>query len=311
MDGDVTVSSVPGKSSTFTIKVPAIVTELEPFEPDILPALNFQSALVQGLEADEELAPLTGNSVLVIDDDPNQRALMRRFLTQEGFAIETASGGEEGLQMARRLLPVAITLDVMMPEMDGWMVLSAIKADPVLRDIPVIMLTMMDDKKRGYALGASNYLTKPIDRRHLTEILRNYGCANPPCPVLLVEDDATTRHMMRAMLEKAGWSVTEAEIGAVGLERVAENRPALILLDLMMPEKDGFDFAVGLHQHPGWRTIPIVVLTAKDLTADDLRRLDGNVHSVVDKRGCSREELMHQVRDQLAGIGKPASRVKV
>jgi CheY-like chemotaxis protein len=160
-------------------------------------------------------------------------------------------------------------------------------------------------------LGASNYLTKPIDRRHLTEILRKYGCANPPCPVLLVEDDSTTRHMMRAMLEKAGWSVTEAENGAVGLERVAENRPALILLDLMMPEKDGFEFAVGLHQHAEWRSIPIVVLTAKDLTAEDLRRLDGNVHSVVDKRGCSREELMHQVRDQLAGLAVPAGRAKV
>jgi CheY-like chemotaxis protein len=233
---------------------------------------------------------------------------MRRFLTSEGFTVQTASGGEEGLRLARLLLPVAIILDVMMPGMDGWTVLSTLKADASLSNIPVILLTMMDDKTRGYALGAANYLTKPTDRARLAQILKKYSCPHPPCPVLLVEDDAATRAMVRSLLEKAGWAVTEAENGRVALERVAENRPSLVLLDLMMPEMDGFEFAAELHRHAEWRSIPLVVLTAKDLSAEELRRLSGNVHQILDKGGCSREELMQQVRVLIAGWTVPAVR---
>jgi CheY-like chemotaxis protein len=168
---------------------------------------------------------------------------------------------------------------------------------------------MMDDKKRGYALGAANYITKPIDRKALAQVLKKYCCPHPPCPVLLVEDSAATRQMMRAMLEKAGWSVSEAENGRVALEQIASNRPSLILLDLMMPEMDGFELAAELHRHPEWRSIPIIVLTAKDLTAEDVRRLSGSVHTILDKTGCSRDELMHQVRDLLTNLIAPAVRV--
>src|SRR6185436_14211419 len=138
--------------------------------------------------------------------------------------------------------PVAITLDVMMPGMDGWTILSMLKADPAVRDIPVIMLTMLDDRERGFALGAAEYASKPVDRKRLLQILQKYSCAHPPCPVLLVEDDETTREMMRSLLEKAGWAVSEAENGRTAIERVRSNRPALILLDLMMPEMGGFEF---------------------------------------------------------------------
>ncbi len=300
MGGDVTVNSVSGESSTFTIKVPASVIELAPSETEAAVHPETQSADAQDIGADTTALPLIGNSVLVIDDDAIQRDLMSRFLISKGFTVQTASSGEEGLRLARRLLPVAITLDVMMPGMDGWTALSLFKSDPTLCNIPVIMLTMMDDKKRGYALGAANYMTKPVDRRQLTQILKKYSCPHTPCPVLLVEDDAVTRQMMRSLLEKAGWAVSEAENGRIALERVKANRPTLILLDLMMPEMDGFEFAAELHQHEDWRSIPIVVLTAKDLTAEDLLRLNGNVHTILDKRGGSREELMHQVRDLLA-----------
>ena len=131
--------------------------------------------------------------MLVIDDDPVQRDLMQRFLSKEGFCVRTAAGGEAGLRLARQLRPVAITLDVMMPDMDGWSVLSALKADAALRDIPVIMLTMVDDPERGFTLGAADYATKPVDRARLSQILKKYTCPHPPCPVLLVEDDPATR----------------------------------------------------------------------------------------------------------------------
>jgi PAS domain S-box-containing protein len=309
MGGDVTVNSVAGESSTFAIKVPATVSELElPETEETEPAeyqTEFQIAVARRAPDDGPL-PLIGSSVLVIDDDAAQRDLMSSFLVREGFTVVTASDGEEGLRLARRLLPMAITLDVMMPGMDGWTVLSMLKADPSVSAIPVVMLTMMDDKKRGYALGAADYMTKPMDRRRLAQILKRYGCAHPPCPVLLVEDDTTTRRMMRSLLERAGWAVSEAENGRVALERVAENRPALILLDLTMPEMDGFEFAAELNRQPELRSIPIVVLTAKDLTAEELLLLNGNVHTILDKGGCSRDELMQQVRDLLANWAVPA-----
>ncbi len=310
MGGDVTVNSVPGESSAFTLKVPALVSELEPVETTVALPAKTQLVVTQGIEGDAEAAalPPLGSSVLVIDDDATQRDLMRRFLTGEGFTVQTASGGEEGLRLARLLLPVVIILDVMMPGMDGWTVLSTLKADASLANIPVILLTMMDDRKLGYALGAANYLTKPTDRTRLAQILKKYSCPHPPCPVLLVEDDAATRAMMRSLLEKAGWTVSEAENGRVALERVAENRPTLVLLDLMMPEMDGFEFAAELHRHAEWRSIPLVVLTAKDLTTEELRRLNGNVHQILDKGGRSRDELMRQVRDLIAGWTVPAVR---
>jgi PAS domain S-box-containing protein len=315
MGGDVTVKSVPGESSTFTIEIPAIVmvSEMEHFEPDVVipvaTSLKPQAvAIVGNVSEVEKTLPPVGSSVLVIDDDLAQRELMRRFLTGEGYFVQTAKDGKEGLRLARLLLPVAITLDVMMPGLDGWTVLSTLKADPAVRDIPVIMLTMMDDKKRGYALGAADYTTKPVDRKRLLQILKKYSCPHPPCPVLLVEDDATTRNMMRSMLEKAGWAVIEAENGRVALERVAANRPVLILLDLMMPEVDGFEFAAEIHRHPEWRSIPIVVLTAKHLTDDELLQLSGHVHQILDKGGRSREELMHEVRDLLVGWAVPSLR---
>ncbi len=306
MGGDVTVNSVPGESSTFTIKVPAAVSEIEPSEAESPGPSEAPTIFTHGLGANTDSPPLVGKSVLVIDDDATQRDLMSRFLVSEGFSVQTASDGEEGLRLAHRLLPVAITLDVMMPGMDGWTVLAMLKADPTVCNIPVILLTMMDDRKRGFAMGASNYMTKPVDRKSLAQILAKYHCPNEPCPVLVVDDDATTRQMMRTMLEKAGWSVSEAENGRIALDRVAENRPTLILLDLMMPEMDGFEFAGEMHRNAETRSIPLVVLTAKDLTEQDLRRLDGSVHSIVDKRGRTREELMNQVRDLLADWTGPA-----
>jgi len=303
MGGDVTVNSVPGKSSTFTIKVPAVVSEPQP-EPATAGA---DTPDTQPVRLGADAMPRLGSCVLVIDDDPVQRDLLNRFLTGEGFIVHTSSNGEDGIRQARRLRPVAITLDVMMPGMDGWTVLATLKADPELHDIPVIMLTMMDDKNRGYALGAANYLTKPTNRGDLAKILKKYSCTNPPCPVLLVEDDALSRQMMRSTLEKAGWAVTEAENGAVALDRVAENRPTLIFLDLMMPEMDGFEFAAELHKRDEWRSIPIVVLTAKDLTPEERDRLNGNVHTVLDKGKCSQPELMRQVRDLIAGWAAPAA----
>jgi len=306
MSGDVTVHSVPGEGSTFTIKLPATVTELASVEPESLIEDRRQSPAVPDLIAiDGESVPATRTCVLVIDDDPLQRDLMQRYLRKEGFTVCAASGGAQGLRLARQLLPAAITLDVMMPDVDGWSVLSALKADALLSEIPVIMLTMVDDPERGFTLGASEYVTKPVNRRRLSHILKKHTCLAPPCPVLVIDDEETSRSLLRNMLEKEGWAVSEAANGIEALESMTRERPRLICLDLMMPEMDGFAFAAEVRRHPEWRSIPIVVVTSRDLTTEDRRRLNGNVEEILRKDGYSRETLLEQVRDLLADSKAP------
>ena len=295
MSGDVTVHSVLGEGSVFTIKLPAIVNEAA------VPVDEMPPAVLDVSEPDDtEPAPEAGTCVLIIDDDPLQRNLMQRYLRKEGFTVCTASGGEQGLRMAGQLKPAAITLDVIMPEMDGWIVLSALKADPLLSDIPVIMLTMVDDPERGFTLGSSDYATKPVNRQRLSKMLTKYTCPSPPCPVLVVDDDPLARSLTRAMLEKEGWAVSEAENGIEALRRMETERPSLIFLDLSMPQMDGFEFAAAVRHHPEWRSIPIVVVTAQDLTNEERKRLNGNVDSIVRKSADSRESILAQVRDLLA-----------
>lgn len=195
---------------------------------------------------------------------------------------------------------MAITLDVMMPDMDGWSVLSALKSDDALRDIPVIMLTMVDDPDRGFMLGAAEYATKPMDRRRMSQLLNKYACPNPPCPILLVEGDPATRALTSAMLEKEGWKVCVAENGRIALECMEQERPIVVLLDLMMPDMDGFEFVERVRMNPVWSRIPIVVVTAKDLTADERKRLNGSVEAILHKTGGSRGEILNQMRGLVA-----------
>jgi CheY-like chemotaxis protein len=237
-------------------------------------------------------------TVLVVDDDENSRELMERGLVREGFRVITAGGGEQGLRMAKEFRPAVITLDVLMPGMDGWAVLRALKDDPEIADIPVIMVTMVDDKDMGQALGAADYLPKPVDRERLATLLRKYRCH--PGPVLVVEDDPATREMMRRTLEQDGWHVDEAENGRVALRRMETSAPALILLDLMMPEMDGFELVAELRKNDSWRAIPIVVVTARDVSPQDRTRLNGNVKKIFQKAVLTREELAREIRT-LAG----------
>src|SRR5262249_23599535 len=162
-------------------------------------------------------------TVLVIDDDPTVHDLMQRFLSKEGVRVVAAASGAEGLRLAKALRPTAITLDVLMPGMDGWTVLTRLKGDAALADIPVIMLTIVDDKHMGYTLGVADYLTKPIDWNRLAGVLRKYRCERPPCRVLVVEDEADMREMLRRLLEKAGWVVSEATDGQAALACVVED----------------------------------------------------------------------------------------
>jgi CheY-like chemotaxis protein len=282
MGGDLTVTSQPGKGSTFTATLPAAV-QSQPTE-SATPVVS---------------RPTVGSAdstVLVIDDDPAARDLIQRTLTKEGFAVLLANDGPTGIDMARKLKPQVITLDVMMPRMDGWAVLSALKADPTTAVIPVIMLTIVDEKQIGFSLGAADYFTKPIDWSRMTASLQKYRTPARHQTVLVVEDDAPTREMLRRTLVKESWEVLEAENGRVALAKLDGLLPALILLDLMMPEMDGFEFMEELRKRPECRHVPVLVITAKDITEQDRQRLNGQVARVMQKGSFQMDDLVREVR---------------
>ncbi len=304
MGGTIGVESELGKGTTFTIRLPLEVIDsktVDPVPPPATPACSSAPAAVESEKV---------GCVLIIDDDPTVRDLMRSFLGKEGYRVECATGGEEGLRRARELHPNVITLDVAMPSMDGWSVLSALKADSALHDIPVIMLTMVDNKSMGYALGAAEYMMKPINRERLIAVIRKYGAQRTQNPVLVVEDDADARSILKNTLEKDGWKVQTAANGRIALELAAGLLPGLVLLDLMMPEMDGFTFIDEFRRVPDGRKVPVIVLTAKDLTAEDRRRLNGYVERVVQK-GPNTESLLGELRELVAqsiGRVRPAAK---
>jgi len=293
MGGDITVTSEQGKGSTFTVVLPREGKD--------------QASHTQFFAKDSQLSPAASpilhsapraphSTVLVIDDDPSVHDLMRRSLEKDGFRVEVATDGKRGLELARQLKPAVITLDVMMPSMDGWAVLTALKSDAATADIPVIMLTIVDDKQMGFALGAADYFTKPIDFQRLHHVLEKYRKPASQQTVLVIEDEESTREMLRRTLEKGGWQVAEAQNGKIGLAKLDGTVPALILLDLMMPEMDGFEFMRQLRQRPDGRLVPVVVITAKDLTEEDRHRLNGEVVRILLKAGMSQAELLAEVR---------------
>ncbi len=286
LGGDITVHSVLGEGSTFTIHLPAMMHAPTPKTQTDTPA--------ETASPDSSNTPST-QAILVIDDDPSARELLSRTLTREGFRVVTAATGEEGLRLARLIRPAAITLDILLPGINGWDVLTALRADPDLTGIPIIMLTITDDQEKGFALGATEFLTKPIDGARLSTVLQRYSQNNTPNLALVVEDDDGLRELMRRQLHKAGWDVTEAENGLVALHRLEHIQPSVILLDLMMPEMDGFMFINELHKHDAWRAIPVVVVSAKELTIEEQRQLDQAVTTVLQKGEYTCEDLLQQL----------------
>ena len=281
LEGDLTVVSEPGKGSTFTLRIPlgGAVTRDAMESPDT------------------PIHEVGKRKVLVIDDDAAMREGLSRMLSQAGFWVAVAADGEEGLQLAKSLHPDVITLDVLMPGLDGWSVLTQLKEDPKLRQIPVVLLTMMDDRARGFALGASEYLCKPISRDKLLEVLGNLGMKPSDKPLLLVEDNPLTLDALTRMLETEGWEVRTAKDGTQALEHLQLEHPSLVILDLMMPGMDGFHLVAHMQQDPKLLDIPVMVLTAKTLTPEDMERLTGApVQQILRKGDCSKAELLGAVR---------------
>jgi len=283
MGGDVKVESEPGKGSAFTIELPAIV-----------PKLTTPVQVITPKPAAKPRGPSGG--VLIIDDDAAVHQLLADALRPEGYILNFAFNGAEGLLKAKELRPALITLDVIMPDMDGWVVLSLLKDDPELAAIPVIMLTVRADQDFGFTMGVADYMQKPIDRDRLLVVLNRYLGDQPTNHVLVVEDDPNMREMFTRMLTSDDLTVAQAENGLAALESITQQPPSLIILDLRMPVMDGFQFIGELHKHEDWRKIPVVVVSAKELSADDRARLQGHVQEILQKGDFTRDELMREVQ---------------
>jgi len=296
MQGHITVDSEFGEGTCFTVELPATVKPM--------PTSTAASSPLTS-----ELLSKEGHGiVLVIDDGLLVRELLKSNLTRLGYSVAVAATGEEGLKLAYKLRPDAILLDVKMPDMDGWRVLSALKSDALLSDIPIIMTSVEEERNKGFALGATDYLVKPVGREQLAHILKKYHIGDSSQGlVMLVDDDLMTREMMANRLKEQGWRVFKAENGKVALEHLEDKKPSLILLDLLMPEMDGFEFVARLQQNEKWRSIPVVVLTATNLSAKDQARLHGYVETIFQKESCSGDDLFWLIHRKISSACQLAS----
>ena len=280
MGGSVRVESTPGVGSTFFLELPDLA---------IAPERGAQ------LMAEAAQAEPGERIVLAVDDDPDVIDLVSRILARDGFKVVAALDGDQAFALAERLKPVAILLDVVLPGMSGWEVLSRLKAHPKLSEIPVVMLTTIDDRTRGLSLGAHEYMVKPVERKLLSGHVKRLYRGDMGTDVLIVDDDYATRRLMRRYLQRDGWSVRTAPDGREALDAVIEERPGLILLDLMMPVMDGITFLQHLRSQSRWDDIPVVVTTAKDLSRDEVKQLEASVSQVISKHAHSMDEILAEV----------------
>jgi CheY-like chemotaxis protein len=287
LGGDITVQSTVGAGSTFTVMLPLRYEAVQPARQPVA-APSYEEPAVQ---------PQTDRVVLAIDDDPDVIYLLRENLAEAGYRVVGALSGREGLQQARELRPLAITLDILMPQQDGWQVLHELKSEPVTRAIPVIVLSIVDNKALGYRLGACDYLMKPFDREAILAALAHA----PPQQgrLLVVDDDPHVVDLVCQLLEGEPYEITSVADGEAALEAIAERRPDVILLDLLMPRMDGFALIEQLQQAPWSQQIPVIVLTAKTLTAAEQALLEQSVRTVIQKRGLDRDILIRELRGLL------------
>jgi CheY-like chemotaxis protein len=283
MGGEISVVSEFGHSSKFTVLLPIIVSEQDNFS----------------------LEECGNGTVLVIDNEEIMRDVLKNYLTQLGYAVAMATGGKVGIKLAKKLRPDVILLDVNLTDMNGWKVLSTLRSDPLLADIPIIMMSGEESEKKKIAFGVTDYLVKPLPHEQLVAILEKYHIGDDSQDlVMVVEDDMILREVMTNMLKNAGLRVFKAENGLIALEQLDQKKPKLILLDLRMPIMDGFEFLSHLRKNEKWNSIPVVVLTSSHLTPKEQEHLQGDVATILKKDDYKHDDLLENIH-QLITHSKP------
>ncbi|MEO2025420.1 MAG: response regulator [Fuerstiella sp.] len=303
MGGDLTVSSVPGQGSSFSTRILREMPATDGDDERLVIQSDTVTVITELKPKDEtvESQRQSSNHVLVIDDDPNVRELLSWFLTEEGLQVITASGGTDGIELAARHTPSVITLDLIMPDIDGWSVLAALKASERTANIPVVLVTVLDDSHRGYYFGAADYVSKPIEGDRLKQVVRRY-CGNETSTVLIIDDNPKDREIVRRVLQNDGCRIVEATDGADGLKKFEKSPTDLIILDLVMPVMDGFTFIEEIRRRTKTEMPPIIVLTAKEMTAENRNRLHGMVSEVIQKSPFDRRRFVQEIHRQLDNV---------
>ncbi|MDM8564505.1 response regulator [Candidatus Halobeggiatoa sp. HSG11] len=294
MGGNITVTSTLDEGSNFIVHLPIETSNIisvpnnQPIESNNIPVPTKTAKDI---------------TILVIDDDLMVHNLLKKHLNKVGYKLIFATTHQEGLRLANELEPTTIILDVMMEQGEGWNLLSTLKSEPKLSHIPIITLSLLEDRSIGYSVGTAEYLIKPLDYNKLEAVIGKYNTnIDVSAPVMIVEDDIVTREMVAGTLEKHGWQVERAENGRIALELVKQKPPALILLDLMMPEMDGFEFIALLRQEPACASIPVIVLTAKDITVEDQQCLHDKVAKIFQKSAYTQKHLLAEIDRVLVDV---------
>ncbi|HEX2520617.1 MAG TPA: response regulator, partial [Terriglobia bacterium] len=292
--GTVWVESALGHGSTFTFTLPIDATS----KPTSL-----ATVLAEATQQQNAATSYTGAMVLIIEDDPKSVDLLRIYLTEAGYAVEVAQDGAEGLEKVKRLAPDVVILDVLLPKVDGWAFLSQVKSDPATKDIPVIIVSIVDQKGKGFALGAADYLIKPINKEELLRKLAAFSLVSKvrttPVKILTIDDDPRAIEMLAAVLEPEGFHVFRASGGAEGIALAEAERPDLIILDLLMPGMNGFEVLDYLRKSPVTKRMPIILFTVKQLTAEEKRRIKGRITWLAQKEGFQRQGFVDMVKAAL------------
>jgi len=285
--GTIGVISTPNKGSTFWFSLPVASSEEASVEPP----------------TQEKEEHLTGPLVLVVEDDPKAAELLIHYLRSAGYQTDLARDGVEALQKARQLRPAAITLDVLLPKLDGWNVLADLKQDKGTHDIPVVVVSVVSERSHGRALGAADYFVKPVNRDALIRRLNQYAFTTKvnqrEVKVLVVDDDPEARELVAKILEPLGFTVIRAGSGEEGIELARQRAPDLLILDLVMPGMSGFEVVRVLKADLYTRAIPVLVLTGKDMSEQDKIALNGDVEAVLSKGSLASIDLSAWLEEAL------------
>jgi CheY-like chemotaxis protein/anti-sigma regulatory factor (Ser/Thr protein kinase) len=294
--GTIWVESTSGHGSTFTFTLPVVSAASH------VPLPTVQEDTARDRERAAEPAS-AGPLVLVVEDDPRGAALLRIYLAEAGYTVDVARDGAEGLEKARRLTPGAVVLDILLPKLDGWAFLTQVKADPVTREVPIIIVSIIDQKGKGFALGAADYLIKPVQKDDLLRTLRAFSLATKvqtaPVQILVIDDDPKAVELLAAVLEPEGFRVLRAYGGEAGIEVARAEQPDLIILDLLMPEVNGFEVLDRLAQSSVTRRLPVILFTLKQLTAEEQQRVQGRIASLAQKEAFNPKEFVELVKEAL------------